>query len=117
MNTCLVERSGNLVSNSPEKVEATAVSIANHVILFLNVTVIIFFVDLCSHMNDQIPPPTDPEGFTKNYVGCLQKMTLTRMTPMIIQLLIYLLYMNQYLHHKLCPMLPQKVAWKCLPRL
>jgi enoyl-[acyl-carrier-protein] reductase (NADH) len=29
---------------------------------------------------------------------------------MIIQLLIYLLYMNQYLNHKLCPMLPQKAV-------
>ena len=37
-------------------------------------------------MNDQIPPPTGPEGFTKNYVGCLQKMTLTRMTPMTVAL-------------------------------
>jgi hypothetical protein len=64
MNTCLVERSDNLVSNSPEKVEATVVSIANHVILFLKITVISFLVELCSHMNDQIPPPTGPEGFT-----------------------------------------------------
>jgi hypothetical protein len=69
MNTCLVERSGNLVSNSPEKVEATVVSIANHVILFLKVTVISFFVDLCSHINDQITQLTGPEGFTKNYVA------------------------------------------------
>ena len=42
MNTCLVERSDNLVSNSPEKVEARVVSIANHVILFLKITVISF---------------------------------------------------------------------------
>jgi hypothetical protein len=26
-------------------------------------------VDLCSHMNDQIPPPTGPKGFTMNYVA------------------------------------------------
>jgi hypothetical protein len=45
MNTCLVERSGNLVSNSPEKVEATVVSIANHVILFLKITVKATFVN------------------------------------------------------------------------
>ena len=36
---------------------------------FLKVTVISFLVDLCSHMNDQIPPPIGPKGFTKNYAA------------------------------------------------